>query len=73
MGSQVSAWENHGETASMEHSGKKAGLGRAGGQRAGQALAGGRALVKPWPGLTAGQSWLRDLVEDSSPDNCRVG
>lgn len=25
MGSQVSAWENHGETESMEHSGKKAG------------------------------------------------
>lgn len=71
MGSQVSAWENHGETASMEHSGKKAGWEELGAESG--AGSGGRALVKPWPGLTAGQSWLWDLIEDSSPDICRVG
>lgn len=54
MGSQVSAWENHGETASMEHSGKKAGWEELGAESG--VGSGWRALVKPWQRLTAGQS-----------------
>lgn len=68
MGSQVSVWENHGETANMEHSGWEE-LGAE--SRAGS---GRQALVKPWQVPTAGQLlWLRDFIEDCSPDICEVG
>lgn len=72
MGSQASVWENHGETVSMEHSDKKAGWEDLGAES--RAGSGRQPLVKPWQVPTAGQLlWLRDFIEDCSPDICEVG